>query len=86
MSNEIIKFVSGNLQLNVNVSPDKETFMLFQKQMADSFSKGKKLLQDTFKIFSNQKNLIEIQYAHILSILFQVANCSLLVKHVMPVV
>ena len=42
MSNEIIKFVNGNLQLNVNVSPDKETFMLFQKQMADSFNKGKK--------------------------------------------
>lgn len=56
MSNEIIKFVNGNLQLNVNVSPDKETFMLFQKQMADSFNKGKKTItRHILNIFKSEK-------------------------------
>ena len=31
MINEIIKFVNGNLQLDVTVSPDNETVWLSQK-------------------------------------------------------
>lgn len=37
MINEIIKFVNGNLQLDVTVSPDNETVWLSQKQMVELF-------------------------------------------------
>ncbi|WP_303234330.1 hypothetical protein [Holdemanella biformis] len=37
MNNEIIKFVNGDLQLDVTVSPNDETVWLTQKQMAELF-------------------------------------------------
>ena len=53
MNNEIIKFVNGSLQLDVTVSPDKETVWLSQKQMAELFGKDRKTItrhiQNIFK-------------------------------------
>ncbi len=53
MNNEIIKFVNGDLQLNVTVSPDKETVWLSQKQMAELFNKDRRTItrhiQNIFK-------------------------------------
>ena len=40
MNNEIIKFVNGDLQLDVTVSPDNETVWLTANQMALSFVNG----------------------------------------------
>ena len=37
MNNEIIKFVNGDLQIDVTVSPNEETVWLTQKQMAELF-------------------------------------------------
>lgn len=37
MNTEIIKFVNGNLQLDVTVSPDKETVWLNRNQLAQLF-------------------------------------------------
>ena len=54
MNNEIIKFVNGDLQLDVTVSPDNETVWLSQKQMAELFNKDRRTIT---------------QYAHFLSIL-----------------
>ena len=37
MNNKIIKFVNGDLQLDVTVSPNEETVWLTQKQMEELF-------------------------------------------------
>ena len=37
MNNEIIKFVNGDLQIDVTISPNEETVWLTQKQMAELF-------------------------------------------------
>ena len=53
MNNEIIKFVNGDLQLDVTVSPDNETVWLTQKQMALLFDRDEKTIckhiNNTFK-------------------------------------
>lgn len=42
MNNEIIKFVNGDLQLDVTVSPDNETVWLTANQMALLFDRDEK--------------------------------------------
>lgn len=42
MNNEIIKFVDGDLQLDVTVSPDNETVWLSANQMALLFDRDEK--------------------------------------------
>ena len=53
MNNEIIKFVNGNLELDVTVSPDKETVWLSANQMAILFDRDEKTIRkhinNTFK-------------------------------------
>ena len=53
MNNEIIKFVNGDLQLDVTVSPDNETVMLTANQMALLFDRDEKTIRkninNTFK-------------------------------------
>ena len=44
MNNEIIKFVNGDLQLDVAISPDNETVWLSQKQMAELFNKDRRTI------------------------------------------
>ena len=53
MNNEIIKFVNGDLQLDVTVSPDNETVWLTANQMALLFDRDEKTIRkhinNTFK-------------------------------------
>lgn len=53
MNNKIIKFVNGNLQLDVTVSPDNETVWLSANQMALLFDRDEKTIRkhinNTFK-------------------------------------
>jgi len=53
MNNEIIKFVNGDLQLDVTVSPDNETVWLTANQMALLFDRDEKIIRkhinNTFK-------------------------------------
>lgn len=44
MNNEIIKFVNGDLQLDVTVSPDNETVWLNRNQLAQLFDRELKPL------------------------------------------
>ena len=44
MINEIIKFVNGNLQLDVTVSPDNETVWLNRNQLAQLFGRDVKTI------------------------------------------
>ena len=53
MNNEIIKFVNGDLQLDVTVSPNNETVWLSANQMALLFDRDEKTIRkhinNTFK-------------------------------------
>lgn len=44
MNNEIIKFVNGDLQLDVTVSPDNETVWLNRNQIAQLFGRDIKTI------------------------------------------
>ena len=44
MNNEIIKFVNGDLQLDVTVSPDNETVWLNRNQLAQLFDRDVKTI------------------------------------------
>lgn len=44
MNNEIIKFVNGDLELDVTVSPDKETVWLNRNQLAQLFDRDVKTI------------------------------------------
>lgn len=45
MNNEIIKFVNGDLQLDVTVSPNNETVWLSANQMALLFDRDEKTIR-----------------------------------------
>ena len=45
MENEIVKFVNGNLELEVNVSPEKETVWLSANQMSLLFDRDEKTIR-----------------------------------------
>ena len=44
MNNEIIKFVNGDLQINVTVSPNEETVWLNRNQLASLFDRDVKTI------------------------------------------
>ena len=44
MNNKIIKFVNGDLQLDVTVSPDNETVWLNRNQLAQLFDRNVKII------------------------------------------
>ena len=44
MNNEIIKFINGDLQLDVTVSPDSETVWLNRNQIAQLFGRDIKTI------------------------------------------
>ena len=55
MINEIIKFVNGNLQLDVTVSPDNETVWLSQKQMVELFDvKSQAITRNLKNIYNDE--------------------------------
>lgn len=44
MNNEIIQFVNGNLQIDVTVTPDKDTVWLNRNQIATLFDRDVKTI------------------------------------------
>ena len=59
MNNEIIKFVNGDLQLDVTVSPNEETVWLTQKQMAELFDVKSQAITRHLKNIYNDKELFK---------------------------
>lgn len=59
MNNEIIKFVNGDLQLDVTVSPDNETVWLTQKQMAELFDVKSQAITRHLKNIYNDEELFK---------------------------
>lgn len=68
MNNEIIRFVNGDLQLDVTVPPDNETVWLTQKQMAELFNKDRRTItrhiQNVFKSEELDKNSVCSYFEH----------------------
>lgn len=59
MNNEIIKFVNGDLQLDVTVSPNEGTVWLTQKQMAELFDVKSQAITRHLKNIYNDEELFK---------------------------
>ena len=59
MNNEIIKFINGDLQLDVTVSPNEETVWLTQKQMAELFDVKSQAITRHLKNIYNDEELFK---------------------------
>ena len=59
MNNEIIKFVNGDLQIDVTVSPNEETVWLTQKQMAELFDVKSQAITRHLKNIYNDEELFK---------------------------
>ena len=59
MNNKIIKFVNGDLQLDVTVSPDKDTVWLTVDQLCTLFNKNKSTISRHIKNIFNEGELDE---------------------------
>lgn len=60
MNNEIIKFNNGNLELDVTVTPDKDTVWLTIDQLCTLFNKNKSTISRHIKNIFNEGELDEI--------------------------
>lgn len=60
MNNKIIKFVNGDQQLDVTVSPDKDTVWLTVDQLCTLFNKNKSTISRHIKNIFNEGELDEI--------------------------
>lgn len=60
MNNEIIKFVNGDLELDVNISPNKNTVWLTVDQLCTLFNKNKSTISRHIKNIFNEDELDEI--------------------------
>ena len=56
MSNEIIKFVNGDLQIDVTISPNEETVWLTVDQLCTLFNKNKSTISRHIKIYLMKAN------------------------------
>ena len=56
MNNEIIKFVNGDLELDVNISPNKNTVWLTVDQLCTLFNKNKSTISRHIKNIFNEGN------------------------------
>ena len=59
MNNEIIKFVNGDLELDVNISPNKNTVWLTVDQLCTLFNKNKSTISRHIKNIFNEGELDE---------------------------
>lgn len=60
MNNEIIKFNNGNLELDVTITPDKDTVWLTVDQLCTLFNKNKSTISRHIKNIFNEGELDEI--------------------------
>lgn len=64
MNNEIIKFVNGDLQLDVGISPDQNTVWLTADQICTLFDKNKSTISRHIKKYflkENQMKIVQLQ-------------------------
>lgn len=68
MENEIIVFKNGGLELEVNVSEDRENVWLSKQQMAELFQRDRTVISKHLKNFFDEGELLENKNTLILSI------------------
>lgn len=71
MENEIVKFVNGNLELEVNVSEDRENVWLSKQQMAELFQRDRTVISKHLKNIFEEGELAEInnvQNLHVVNV------------------
>ena len=59
MENEIIVFKNGGLELEVNVSEDRENVWLSKQQMAELFQRDRTVISKHLKNIFNESELSE---------------------------
>ena len=57
MNNKIIKFVNGDLQLDVGISPEQNTVWLTVEQICTLFNKNKSTISRHIKNIFNEREL-----------------------------
>ena len=68
MENEIIVFKNGGLELEVNVSEDRENVWLSKQQMAELFQRDRTVISKHLKNIFNESELSEksnVQNLHV---------------------
>ncbi len=68
MENEVIVFKNGELELEVNVSDDRENIWLSKQQMAELFQRDRTVISKHLKNFFDEGELLENKNTLILSI------------------
>lgn len=68
MENEVIVFKNGELELEVNVSDDRENVWLSKQQMAELFQRDRTVISKHLKNFFDEGELLENKNTLILSI------------------
>ena len=68
MENEVIVFKNGELELEVNVSEDRENVWLSKQQMAELFQRDRTVISKHLKNFFDEGELLENKNTLILSI------------------
>lgn len=58
---ELVKFIDGDFELEVNVSPKEETIWLSQKEIADLFGKDRKTITNHIINIIKDLELLENQ-------------------------
>lgn len=56
MNNEVIIYKDGELELQVEVTPDKETIWLRVEEMAEFFNRDRSVIQRHIKIYLKKMN------------------------------
>ena len=70
MNYEVIKFENGNVELEVNVSPEEETVWLTQEQIAQLFDRDRSVVSKHIKNVFSEKELDEKSNVHFCSMQF----------------
>ena len=68
MENEVIVFKNGELELEVNVSDDRENIWLSKQQMVELFQRDRTVISKHLKNFFDEGELLENKNTLILSI------------------
>ncbi len=68
MENEVIVFKNGELELEVNVSDDRENVWLSKQQMVELFQRDRTVISKHLKNFFDEGELLENKNTLILSI------------------
>ncbi|MDD5800922.1 MAG: hypothetical protein PUD31_00685 [Solobacterium sp.] len=68
MENKVIVFKNGELELEVNVSEDRENVWLSKQQMAELFQRDRTVISKHLKNFFDEGELLENKNTLILSI------------------